>query len=238
MWTKFIRSTHKMKLQCANQQIETLFKNTRFNPRFGHTTKVSYSSLWRPQRAGYLSTLILLKPTIKFKAISSQLSSKSGQYKLLEVVHKFWDSQATSIRRGTQGSKSNKSAQELRLQRAQEKERENRVMKSPTSSPNFTSQQGSFKWLKGMRLEVWERKWMLLFESWSDKNSWMGLEWMKRDRGQGVYKGTPKGSSSFDLYAQILVEPVEKSAELVCCRDDPSLGVGWVRGLWRNLPSY
>jgi hypothetical protein len=31
-----------------------------------------------PQRVGSLSTLILLKLTIKVKAISSQLSSKSG----------------------------------------------------------------------------------------------------------------------------------------------------------------
>jgi hypothetical protein len=49
-----------------------------------------------PQRAGSFSTLILQKPTTKVKAISSYLSSKSGWYKLLGVVRKFGDSQATS----------------------------------------------------------------------------------------------------------------------------------------------
>jgi hypothetical protein len=99
----------------TNQQFKALSKST---PRThdltrgsATTIKVSYSSLRSPQRAGSFPTLILHKPTTKVKAISSQLSSTSGWYKLLGVVHKFGDSQATSIRQGTQGSKSNKSAQ-------------------------------------------------------------------------------------------------------------------------------
>jgi hypothetical protein len=42
------------------------------------TTKVSYSSLRSPQRAGSFPTLILHKSTTKVKAISSQICSKSG----------------------------------------------------------------------------------------------------------------------------------------------------------------
>jgi hypothetical protein len=60
-------------------------QDIRFNPRFGHTTKVSYSPLRSPQRTGSFSTLILQKPTTKVKAISSYLSSMSGWYKLLGV---------------------------------------------------------------------------------------------------------------------------------------------------------
>ena len=87
------------------------------------TTKVSYSSLRSPQRARSFPTLILHKPTTKVKAISSQISSTSGWYKLLGVVHKFGDSQATSTRQGTQGSKSNKSAQDSSLRWAREMKR-------------------------------------------------------------------------------------------------------------------
>jgi hypothetical protein len=81
----------------TNQQFKALSKST---PRThdltrgsATTTKVSYSSLRSPQRTGYFPTLILHKPTTKVKAISSQLSSTSGWYKLLGVVHKFGDSQ-------------------------------------------------------------------------------------------------------------------------------------------------
>jgi hypothetical protein len=67
--------TNELKLFSITQQEH---KNTRFNTRFDHTTKVSYSSLRHPQRVGSLLTLILLKMTTKVKAISSQVSAKSG----------------------------------------------------------------------------------------------------------------------------------------------------------------
>jgi hypothetical protein len=111
----------------TNQQFKALFKST---PRThdltrgsATTTKVSYSSLRSPQRVRSFSTVILHKPTTKVKAISSQLSSMSGSYKLLGVIHKFGDSQATSIRQVTQGSKSNKSAQDSSLRWAREMKR-------------------------------------------------------------------------------------------------------------------
>jgi hypothetical protein len=111
----------------TNQQFKALSKST---PRTHDltrgsttTTKVSYSSLRSPQRTRSFPTLILHKPTTKVKAISSQLSSTSGWYKLLGVVHKFGDSQATSIHQGTQGSKSKKSAQGSSLRWAREMKR-------------------------------------------------------------------------------------------------------------------
>jgi hypothetical protein len=107
--------------------IKALFKST---PRThdltrgsATTTKVSYSSLRSPQRVGSFPTLILHKLTTKVKEISSQLSSMREWYKLLGVVHKFGDSQATTIRQGTQGSKSNKSAQDSSLRWAREMKR-------------------------------------------------------------------------------------------------------------------
>jgi hypothetical protein len=51
-------------------RINTMSKNTRdtrFIPRFGHTTRCPTSSLRRPQRAGSLSTLFLPLPTTKVK---------------------------------------------------------------------------------------------------------------------------------------------------------------------------
>jgi hypothetical protein len=58
---------------------------------------VSYSPLRSPQRAGSFSTLILHNPTAKVKGfLISNVAHKSGDYKLLGVVHKFGDSQATS----------------------------------------------------------------------------------------------------------------------------------------------
>jgi hypothetical protein len=75
----------------TNQQFKAHSKNT---PRThgltrgsATTIKVSYSLLRSPQRDGSFPTLILHKPTTKVKAISSQLSSSSGWYKLLGVVH-------------------------------------------------------------------------------------------------------------------------------------------------------
>jgi hypothetical protein len=79
-------------------------KNTRFIPRFGHTTKVSNSPLRSPQRVGSFSTLILHNPTTKVKGFFfSNVAHKSEDYKLLGVVHKFGDSQATSNRLETLG---------------------------------------------------------------------------------------------------------------------------------------
>jgi hypothetical protein len=126
----------------TNQQFKALSKST---PRTNDltrgsatTTKVSYSLLRSPQRVGSFPTLILHKSTTKVKAISSQLSSTSRWYKLLRTIHKFGDSQATSIRQGTKHSKSNKSAQDSSLQWAQEMKRKgesrwNQQRVSPTS---------------------------------------------------------------------------------------------------------
>jgi hypothetical protein len=72
-------------------------QDTRFILRFGHTTKVSYSPLRSPQRVRSFSTLILHNPTTKVKGfLISNIAHKSGDYKLLGVVHKFGDSQVTS----------------------------------------------------------------------------------------------------------------------------------------------
>ena len=72
-------------------------QHKRFIPRFSHTTKVSYSPLRSPQRAGSFSTIILHNLTTKVKGFFfSNVAHKSEDYKLLRVVHKFGDSQATS----------------------------------------------------------------------------------------------------------------------------------------------
>jgi hypothetical protein len=78
-------------------------QDTRFILRFGHTTKVSYP-LRSPQRTRSFSTLILHNPTTKVKGFFfSNVSHKSGDYKLLGVIHKFGDSQATLNRLETLG---------------------------------------------------------------------------------------------------------------------------------------
>jgi hypothetical protein len=74
-------------------------QDIRFIPRFSHTTKVSYSSLRSPQRVGPFPTLILQNPTTKAMGfLISNVAHKSGDYKLLGVIHKFGDSQVTSNR--------------------------------------------------------------------------------------------------------------------------------------------
>jgi hypothetical protein len=99
-------------------------KTQVFIPRFGHTTKVSYSSLRSPQRARYFPTLILHNPTTKVKGIFSQIFSQERGIKLLRVVHNFGDFQATSIRLGTLGFQEQQyhkrylqQAQEMRMRR-------------------------------------------------------------------------------------------------------------------------
>jgi hypothetical protein len=52
---------------------------------------------------GSFSTLILHNPTTKVKRFFFKFSHKRGEYKLLGVIHKFGDSQATSIRLETLG---------------------------------------------------------------------------------------------------------------------------------------
>jgi hypothetical protein len=48
-------------------QISTMNKNTRFIPRFCHTTKVPYFLVEAPTKSRVLSTLILPLPTTKVK---------------------------------------------------------------------------------------------------------------------------------------------------------------------------
>jgi hypothetical protein len=75
-------------------------QDTRFILRFSHTTKVSYSPLRSPQRAGSFPNLILQNPTTKVKGfLISNVAHKSRDYKLIGVIHKFGDSsQVTSNR--------------------------------------------------------------------------------------------------------------------------------------------
>jgi hypothetical protein len=180
----------------TNQQFKALSKST---PRThdltwgsATTTKVSYSSLMSPQRAGSFPTLILHKPTTKIKAISSQLSSTSGWYKLLGVVHKFGDSQATSICQGTKGSKSNKSAQDSSLRWAQEMKRKgesrwNQQRVSPisphTKSPSINWRRCEFgceRWIECSCLKFGQPRIRGV-----GRSEWRGRVW-------GVYKGAPK----------------------------------------------
>jgi hypothetical protein len=89
-------------------------QDTRFIPRFGHTTKVSYSPLRSPQRVGSISTLILHNPTTKVKGFFfSNFCHKSREYKLLGVIHKFGDSQETSNCLETLGFQEHKIAKEV-----------------------------------------------------------------------------------------------------------------------------
>jgi hypothetical protein len=180
----------------TNQQFKALSKST---PRThdltrgsATTTKVSHSLLKSPQRAGSFPTLILHKPTTKVKEISSQLSSTSGWYKLLGVIHKFRDSQATSIHQGTKGSKSNKSAQDSSLRWAQEMKRKgesrwNQQRVSPTSphtkSPSINWRRCEFgceRWIECSCLKVGQPR-----ISGVGRSEWREGVW-------GVYKGAPK----------------------------------------------
>jgi hypothetical protein len=75
---------------------------------------VSYSPLKSPQRVGSFSTIILHNPTTKVKGFFfSNVAHKSGDYKLLRVVHKFGDSPATSNHLETLGFQEHKNAQEV-----------------------------------------------------------------------------------------------------------------------------
>jgi hypothetical protein len=68
----------------TQQWIHAKTQNTRFISRFGHTKKVSYSSLRSPQRTESFPTLVLHKPATKVKANSFLKSAQeSGCYKLL-----------------------------------------------------------------------------------------------------------------------------------------------------------
>ena len=81
----------------TQQWIQVRTQDTRFIPRFGHTTKVSYSPLRSPQRVRFFPTLILQNPTTKVNGfLISNVAHKSRDYKLLGVVHKFGESQVTS----------------------------------------------------------------------------------------------------------------------------------------------
>jgi hypothetical protein len=67
-------------------------QDTRFLPRFGHTTKVSYSSLRCPQRAGSFSTPFL-NADHTGQGNPLILPTKSWWYKRTWVIHKLRDSQ-------------------------------------------------------------------------------------------------------------------------------------------------
>ena len=71
-------------------------------------------------------------------------------------------------------------------------------MKLTASSIEFTSHQGSFKWLKEMRLRVWEVKWMLLFEGWSAKDSWERQKSMRERVWGGYIRDPPKAGSRWE----------------------------------------
>jgi hypothetical protein len=84
-----------MVMKKSHQQEST--QDTRFLPRFDHTTKVSYSSLRCPQRARSFSTLFLDTnhtgqgdPLLNFAHKEPVIQSVLG------VVHKFGDSKARS----------------------------------------------------------------------------------------------------------------------------------------------
>jgi hypothetical protein len=190
----------------TNQQFKTLFKST---PRThdltrgsATTTKVSYSSLRSLQRARSFPTLTLHKPTTKVKTISSQLSSTSEWYKLLGVVHKFGDSQATFIHQGTQGSKSNKSIQDSSLRWAREMKRKgesrwNQRRVRPTSphtkGPSINWRRCDFgceRWIECSCLRVGQQI------NYGEGRS----EW--RERVWGVYKGAPKGGSRWGILTE------------------------------------
>jgi hypothetical protein len=89
-----------------------------------------------------------------------------------------------------EGSKSNKSTQDLSLQQAQKSER-GESEEIVNEFTNFTSHQGFSNRLKRMRFGVWEREWMHLFESRSPVNSWESVE-VNEERESKCYIKDPK----------------------------------------------
>jgi hypothetical protein len=112
---------HKNKPICISCQLEKHnhgskqeHKTQDFIPRFGHTTKVSYSSLRSPQRAKYFPTLILDNPTTKVKGnLFSNLLTRAGDTKFLgSSITLETPKQPQSIKK-LEGSNNNKFAQEV-----------------------------------------------------------------------------------------------------------------------------
>jgi hypothetical protein len=67
-----------------NHESKQEHKTQNFIPRFGYTTKVSYSPLRSPQRAGSFPTLILHNPTTKVKGNRfSNLLTRAGDTNFL-----------------------------------------------------------------------------------------------------------------------------------------------------------
>jgi hypothetical protein len=231
----------------TNQQVKALSKST---PRThdltrgsATTTKVSYSSSRSPQRVGSIPTLILHKPTTKVKEISSQLSPTSGWYKFLGVIHKFGDSQATSIRQGTQGSKTNKSAQDSSLRWAREVKRKGesrwnqqrvRLTSPHTKGPSINWRRCDFgceRWIECSCLRVGQ-----------PKNRGEGRsEW--RERVGGVYKKAPKSWWPLGNLDWKPVEPVSTRVDLGSLADSAgewtSSEFGWTGPKigWTDFPT-
>jgi hypothetical protein len=91
-----------MNLKCLTRT----HKNTQYNPRFGNHHKGVLLLVEEPTKGRVFSNPNPPQPDHK-----GQGNLFSNKLKVLGVVHKFGDSQATSNHQGTRGSKSNKSAQ-------------------------------------------------------------------------------------------------------------------------------
>jgi hypothetical protein len=101
MWMVKIRELFHHKIHTASKQNHNhrTSKNTRHKiyPKVRPHHKGVLLPVEEPQRVGSFSTIILHNPTTKVKGFFfSNVAHKSEDYKLLRVVHKFGDSQATS----------------------------------------------------------------------------------------------------------------------------------------------
>jgi hypothetical protein len=137
-------------------QIQARAQDTRFIPRFCHTTKVSYSLLRSPQRVGSFPTLILHNSTTKVKGnISSNRLTRAGYTNFLGRPQ-VWRLPSNlnplrNLKVPRTISPHKRCLQQAQEMRKRERGGENQIRKSQAQTSH---QRGSFN------RSIWERDWV------------------------------------------------------------------------------
>ena len=110
-------------------------QDTRFIPRFSHTTKVSYSPLRSPQRAGSFPTLILHNLTTKVKGnLFSNMLTRAGNTNFLGSSTTLETPKQPQSIEELEGSKNKKSHK-----RCLQQDQEMRKIEEGKTNPRITS---------------------------------------------------------------------------------------------------
>jgi hypothetical protein len=120
-------------------------QDTRFISRFGHTTKVSYSPLRRPQRVGSFPTLIPHNPTTKVKGkCFSSLLTRAGDTNFLGSFRTLETPKQPQSIKELEGSKNNKFAQEVFATSSRDEKERGEGNQIRRSQAQTAHQRGSF----------------------------------------------------------------------------------------------